>query len=370
MLSFARDKFLPGELTRFLRQPQRHFAWSRMPDFHLTEEEAAILTRALADAPDLATRTPAARPAGDAARGEKLFASLGCRQCHRVSPDAPLPKPHLPSVFGKHVARGCLAEPDQARVTAVPDFPFDPSERSALLTLLRGDERTLAVDSPTEVSRRFVAELQCAVCHPRDGHRSSFPEIISEEGERGGLIENAPNLTWAGEKLHSAWTESFLSGQITERPRPWMKLRMPSFPARARLLADGLAREHGLSSDPVPRPKVEPELAEIGEALATRAGLLDCRQCHAIGSLPPTGDKNTLLAPGINFAMTRERIRHDFYRRFTLDPPRFDVTTRMPKLVVDGRTTKVKNVFDGDARQQFEAVWHYLQTVPSSTADP
>ena len=370
MLNFSRDKFQPGELSRFLRQPQRHYPWTRMPDFQLTEVESELLIRALTELPDSATRTPIVRPPGDAARGEKLFASLGCRQCHRVSPDAPLPKPHLPSVFGKSVARGCLAEPRLARPASVPDFQFESSEQSALLALLRNDERSLTADAPTEISRRFVADLQCAVCHPRDGRMSSLPEVISEESERGGIVENAPNLTWAGEKLHAAWMQSLLEGRSTERPRPWMKLRMPSFPARARLLADGLAREHGLSNDPAPRPSIDPQLAEIGEVLATRSGLLDCRQCHAIGPLPPTGDKSTLLAPGINFALTRERIRHDFYRRFTLDPPRYEVTTRMPKLVVDGRTTKVKNIFDGDARQQFEAVWHYLQTVPSSTADP
>ncbi len=240
----------------------------------------------------------------------------------------------------------------------------------ALRTFLRGDERTLATDSPTDVSRRFVAELRCAVCHPRDGRMSSLPEILAEEGESGRPPEVLPNLTWAGEKLHAAWIQSLLKGHIAERPRPWMKLRMPHFPARAKLLAVGLACEHGLSSEPSPRDSSDPQLAAIGEVLAKRTGTLDCRQCHAIGPLPPTGDKSTLLAPGINFALTRERIRHDFYRRFTLDPPRYDITTRMPKLAVDGRTTKVKDIFDGDARQQFEAVWHYLQTVPSSTADP
>ncbi|HLQ44027.1 MAG TPA: hypothetical protein VK137_04800, partial [Planctomycetaceae bacterium] len=106
------------------------------------------------------------------------------------------------------------------------------------------------------------------------------------------------------------------------------------------------------------------------EVLATRADTLDCRQCHALGPLAPTGDKQTLLAPGIDFAQTRERIRFDFYRRFTLDPPRYDVTTRMPKLAVDGRTTKITHLLDGDARRQFEAVWNFLQTVPNTTSDP
>lgn len=369
-LHFVRDKFQSGELPRFLRQPQRHFPWTRMPDFGLSEREAASLAHLLTEPADGAVPSPAIQPIGDVARGQKLFASIGCRQCHRVSHGESLPKPRLPSVFGKGAARGCLAGQEQAHAGRSPDYHLEASEQSALLTLIRDAETALATETPTEVSRRFVAELQCAVCHPRDGRRNSLSEILADESETGLPPEIVPNLTWAGEKLHATWTHSLLAGQITERPRPWMKLRMPSFPARARLLADGLAREHGLSSDPEPRPNIEPKLAEIGEALATRTGLLDCRQCHAIGPLPPTGDKNTLLAPGINFALTRERIRHDFYRRFTLDPPRYDVNSRMPRLAVDGRTTKVKNVFEGDARQQFESVWHYLQTVPSSTADP
>ena len=369
-LDFVRDKFLPGELARYLRQPQSHYPWTRMPDFGLSNKEAESLATVLTQSTGGVSPNETARPHGDATRGEKLFASLGCRQCHRVSANSPLPKPHLSSVFGKAAARGCLTDSEQRRAASVPDFQFTPAEQSALLALLRGNERSLANDSPTEVSRRFVAELQCAVCHPRDGRMSSLPEILSEESERGRVPENAPNLTWTGEKLHPAWMQSLFEGRIAERPRPWMKLRMPSFPVRARLLADGFAREHGLSSGPSPQPNVDADLVAIGEVLATRAGTLDCRQCHPIGSLPPTGDKNTLLAPGINFALTRERIHHDFYRRFTLDPPRYEVSTRMPKLAVDGRTTKVKDILDGDARQQFEAVWHYLQTVPSATADP
>jgi hypothetical protein len=372
-LIFAFDKFQPGELTRYLLEPHRHFAWTRMPDFALSENEARSLAQVLIESAkqtDQQLESRVRRPKGDAARGQKLFASLGCRQCHRISPAEPLPQPHLPSIFGQSMARGCVAGRDQACAVPIPDFPFDPTERSALLALSRDDERTLAGDTPDALSRRLMAELRCAVCHPRDGRPNLLGEILSEESERGLLPEIVPNLTWAGEKLHSAWMQSLYAGQVAERVRPWMKLRMPSFPARAKQLADGLAREHGLSSESPPRSATQQELAEIGEQLATRAGLLDCRQCHPVGSLPPTGDKNTLLAPGINFALTRERLRHDYYRRFTLDPPRYDVTTRMPKLTVDGRTTRFKEIFDGDARRQFEAIWHFLQTVPSTTADP
>ena len=90
---------------------------------------------------------------------------------------------------------------------------------------------------------------------------------------------------------------------------------------------------------------------------------LDCRQCHALGNQPPTGDAKTLLAPGINLMLTQERMRYDFYQKWALDPPRFDIGTRMPKLAVDGKTTKVRQILDGDAAKQFDAIWEFLKAV-------
>jgi hypothetical protein len=77
----------------------------------------------------------------------------------------------------------------------------------------------------------------------------------------------------------------------------------------------------------------------------------------------PTGDKGSLPAPGINFAAVRERMRPDFFRQFVLDPPRYDIGSRMPKLSADGRTTTATSIFDGDAAAQFDAIWQFVQTV-------
>jgi hypothetical protein len=104
------------------------------------------------------------------------------------------------------------------------------------------------------------------------------------------------------------------------------------------------------------------DLVAQGEKLTFKENL-DCRQCHAIGKLEAAGDDKTKLAPGINFALVKERLRHDYYRRFVLDPPRFDASTRMVKLAPDGKTTKVTSFYDGDAAKQFEAIWHYIQSV-------
>ena len=67
----------------------------------------------------------------------------------------------------------------------------------------------------------------------------------------------------------------------------------------------------------------------------------------------------------INFALVKERVRYDYYQRFTLDPPRFDINTKMPKLAPDGKKTKVTTILEGDARQQFDAVWHFINTAPA-----
>ncbi|HTN01285.1 MAG TPA: hypothetical protein VL132_05385, partial [Planctomycetaceae bacterium] len=117
-----------------------------------------------------------------------------------------------------------------------------------------------------------------------------------------------------------------------------------------------------------PKPP-KPDLVDLGRRLTLKDGGLDCRQCHGIGQLKPQGDSRTQIAPGINFAQVRERLQPEFYHRFVLDPPRYELATRMPKLAADGKTTKATAILDGDAKKQFEALWHYIQTVTPETAE-
>ena len=142
---------------------------------------------------------------------------------------------------------------------------------------------------------------------------------------------------------------------------------MPSFPGVAKTLATGLAAEHGVEISILPH-KFDPVLAKIGNKLSLKNGGLDCRQCHAVGQEKPSGDHNTQIALGINFVQVRERMRHDFFSRFVLDPPRFEVSTKMPKLATDGRTTKIRTHYDGDAARQFEALWNFIQSLEASDA--
>jgi hypothetical protein len=175
--------------------------------------------------------------------------------------------------------------------------------------------------------------------------------------------ETIPNLTWSGEKLRAAWMRDFIGGRVTYKPRPWLKARMPAFPAHAEAIAAGLALSHGIGREVGSSSPPDASLAEIGSRLTFKAQGLDCRQCHGVGSEMPTADKGSLPAPGINFAAVRERMRPEFYLPFVLDPPRYDIGSRMPRLAPDGLATTATSIFDGDAAAQFDAIWQFIQTV-------
>jgi len=356
-LHFVNAKYPPAALTEFLKKPTAHDAASRMPDFQLSDAEAAALARFVRAESSGEIQNRVLR--GNALRGRKLFGDTGCQQCHSVGKEHPV---RLPTLNWKSpiAARGCLAPAEVRSEAPVHDFSQD--QRHALAEFVQNDLTSLRHSNAVETSARLFDRLQCAHCHDRDGQRSHRAWVIAEEGS-GKIPDQLPQLTWAGEKFRPAWTERLLSGQLDYKSRPWIGARMPAFPLYAATLAHGLAAEHGV--DPAERPShaFDAKLAAIGEKLTLQTGL-DCRQCHAIGKLEPRGDKETKIHVGVNFTYIRDRLRRDSYHRFMLDPPRYDINTKMIRLSENRLTTKLKAYFDADAQQQFDAVWHYIQSLP------
>jgi cytochrome c551/c552 len=361
-LHFVGRKFAEGRLAEFLLTPQAHFAASRMPDFRLSRDEAASLTAFVLDRSTGQVTAPDELSRGDAKRGRMLFDQRGCRNCHRVGDTTP-----TAALVGgpaiRNTRAGCLV--DEPRPGGLgPRYDFTTGQRRALRAFLSDDGRPgREGHSPIEDAERLIVWLRCGSCHARDQQSSRLPGIVADESERGLPPEPLVSLTWTGEKLHATWLRDFVAGKTPYRPRPWLKARMPAFSAYAEELAAGLAHSHGIADRDESSPKTETTLAEAGSRLTFKAEGLDCRQCHGVGRDQPLGDKGTLLAPGINFAHTRERMRYDYYQRFMLDPPRYDIATRMLKLSADGRTTSAKTILDGDARRQFDALWQFVQTV-------
>jgi hypothetical protein len=217
----------------------------------------------------------------------------------------------------------------------------------------------LTRETPAEFSLRQVKTLRCDSCHRRDGDTTLWHTVLEDEGR---VPENLPSLTWVGEKLKPEWTKKLLAGQSDHSARPWIKGRMPAFPARAEMLAVGLSHEHGFGIDEDERPRPDAKLAEIGEKLIPQQGGFNCINCHGIGRQPAI---QPFEAPGINLRDAAIRLRYGYYQRWMLAPDRVDVTMRMPVFATDGKSTQLRDTFDGDARKQFDSLWHYIQTLPA-----
>lgn len=356
-LHFVNAKYTAENLKRYLRAPQAHCPLTRMPDFKLQQSELDALVAYLRKTATGIIEPVAELAQADAKAGALAQEKLRCNACHTPQDTAENPR----RTALRRAQSGCLAAGGPSHATA-PTFAWQPGEREALVAYLEQRDNSLGFVTPAMVSQQLYHELRCNACHRRDGDAGPRLAILDQESEHGLTPEVLPDLTWAGEKLQARWVQKQIGGDLKQRVRPWLKARMPAFPGYAEELARGLAAEHGASDDHPQR--LDAKAVNIGEQLTLKENL-DCRQCHAIGDLQPTGDEKTRLAPGINFADISERLRYDYYRSFVLDPPRWDVTSRMPQLAPDGKTTKVTGFYDGDAAKQFDAIWHYIRSVGS-----
>lgn len=359
-LHYVSAKFAPGQLLAFLKSPHKHYAFSRMPDFKLSDEEAQAISALLSTRAKGEVMLPHDAPQGDATRGKALFGSAGCAACHSDASGREAPKSAPVSL--KQPSAGCLKD----EASRAPNFALGDDERAALAVFVKHDlaqpTSSLLQDTAAEFSLRQVKSLNCVACHRRDGANSVLMSVLEEEGEQGLTPEVLPLLTWTGEKLKPAWTEKLLAGHHDVRARPWLRARMPAFPARAKGLAVGLSHEHGFAAEENVVPPPDAELAKVGAQLVGDDNGFSCIKCHAIGKRPPLAP---FEAPGINLVSAAERLRYTYYPRWMMDPPRVDVLTKMPKFAADGQTTGVTSVFDGHAAQQYEALWHYVQTLPA-----
>ncbi|MGA2498486.1 MAG: hypothetical protein ABSH20_12130 [Tepidisphaeraceae bacterium] len=369
-LSRIREKYKPAALLAFLKNPDTCYSWTPMPNFALTDIEARRLASFL-----LTTATGPSLPAttGDAKRGRESFASAGCANCHDTGdggPTASLKPPALAQLCGDRLAHGCLADPPPA---GAPDFAFSATQRQALAAMLASSPDSLTRDHLGEFVERQIQQLNCLRCHGRDGRSDSYTANFAKEVQpllaapvppdefpadiRPASDQTPPILTWTGEKLRPQWTSQLLNGALEYRPRPWLRSRMPAFRSRAWPIALGWPLEHGFSPVPPPPPTQDVALARIGRRLAGKDGGLACIACHGVG---PTEPKGVYDAPGINYQYVNDRLTEHYFRRWIYGPLRVNPDTKMPTFADPEGRTAIREILDGDARRQYEAIYHYL----------
>lgn len=357
-------KYLPGALVAFLKQPDAHQPFIKMPNFRLSDAEAdsiaAYLTKASGGHE---TRMEGDFPAGDATRGATVAASLQCGVCHPGMPLSPETSPAtMEAIFQSDwSAKGCVAP--QAKRGRAPALNLTDEDRAALVAFSKTGHESLGRDNPAEYATRRIEALRCTACHGMDDRPALLSSVHSDSAGLAAHVphltervdQSRPSLTFTGEMLHTTAIEAMIAGTATPRPRPWLAMRMPSFKTAAPALAKGLSKRHGVMPDKAVEVVVDTALADIGKELAGANGF-GCTTCHAIGDAKATA---AFEVEGINFSLVPDRIRADYYHRWMDDPKAVTPATKMPGYSKDGKSQRT-DVLGGDAEKQFEAFWQYI----------
>ena len=364
-LAHVTAKWRPAALVDYLKDPAKTYRATGMPNFRLSDTEASQLAAYLLAN---ARQTLPAAPAGDITKGGAVLVSAGCLNCHA---GAALPgRTTLADTLKSGWTRGCVADAPAARGTA-PDFALNPAQVAALRAFAATDLSSLRQDVPSEYAARQLRELRCAACHEMDGRPSTWstlddackrlrdaaPKVAHKEGDPV-FDAPVPALTWAGEKLRPQWSAAFIAGEPQPKPRYWMIARMPGYAAQASSLATGMSHQHGFGCADAPAKPVDAEAASVGQAILGAQGGFNCIQCHPVGLRPATAP---FEAPSTNLATATERLRPSFYSRWMVAPDRVTPGTKMPKFADEEGRTQITEVLDGEAKDQFDAIWEYLR---------
>jgi mono/diheme cytochrome c family protein len=319
-------KYVPGALAAFLREPNRHYAWTRMPDFGLTEVDANALAAWLVRG-SVPARSEGA--SADPARGKTLVATRGCLNCHKLDLTNAFKAPGL-----AEIPAGSWASAWHGDQSSSARYTFTTNDRAAVRAFAATDRRALERDAPADFAASAVAALNCRGCH--------------------GQLERVPTLDVIGEKLRPEWTRALVEGTLGHKPRPWIEARMPAFPTYAASLASGLAAQHGYGpTAPADTTPIDEEMAEAGRQMVASGG---CANCHNVAGF--VGAQVATTA-GINLATTADRLRYPFYTRWLLNPPRVWPETVMPKYFDKSRGPF--EFYEHDATRQLRALWEYMR---------
>lgn len=362
-LHLVSRKFRPGALVAFLKKPDQWYPHIGMPDFQLSDEEANALAAWLLEASDQVKRNEPQLPEGDASKGAELAKQANCGACHAGLPLDTTGIPPLEAIFEKDWStEGCLTGKP-----GLPHFNLDDAEKAALVRFSKAGTGPLKRHVPAEYASRKLHALRCTSCHAVDDVRSLLETTHVEtndlvahvEGENEKLDQSRPHLTLVGEMLHASYIESMIDGRAEPGPRPWLDMRMPAFHSHAAPLAEGFARLHGVVPGSPDDPEPDADLAATGRQLVGAEGF-GCTTCHGIGEIKPTA---AFEVEGVNFALAHQRLRKEWFMRWMDNPRRVTADTKMPVYSENGESVRT-DILEGDAARQFDAIWHYLMSVP------
>lgn len=375
------NKVRAGWLYDWLRDPRSHRADTPMPNLRLTGDEAADLVAFL-----MASRDPAwdglAMPQADAAvldelvreylekeltmaesaarladmrttgdkelylyLGRQSLRAYGCHGCHDVPglEDAPQVAAALVDI-GQDSRRllsadatAVLAHSPRPGRPAAPDYGLSRREADAVLVNLlsfkpatvepwrraRQGERARLENA----GRRLLDRYGCLGCHQLGSQGGAIADTLADRENR------PPDLTSIGSRLQSPWLFAYLHDPAKYARRPWLSVRMPSFPLQgdeAETLVRFFVAHDGASLLTAPAANPVTRDVQVGRAVAT---MLQCQRCHH--DAPDAKDLSpSQLAP--SYAGSRSRLRPEWMVDWILDPQSQIPGTEMPVTFAKG----------------------------------
>ena len=350
-------------LIAFLKAPRtirpagyQPLSRARMPDFRLSDEEAASLAEYLLSrrgglATDGAGR---AASANLMLQGRDLFRQYACRACHKMEGVGGRAGPDL-SAVAQRLKPGWtmrfIQDPQAIDpLVPMPHLGVGEAAAQAITYFLFGGTLPQPEAPPdAEAAARgadLFRALGCARCHDRER-----AEVAS------GF---APDLSGAGDKLRPEWLAGFLRRPATIRP--WLGTRMPGFrldEAELRALVGLIGELRESNVGPLPEQRrfagtISEANVRAGRRLASRE-FLSCSSCH-IGEEQPEGNPDE-WAPDLRGA--GRRLNPDWIVRWFQDPQRLSPGTKMPNFFADERSGP-EEILDGDEERQMLALRDYI----------
>ena len=366
-------KFQPMFLAFLLRfpwarrQPGFHpLEIARMPDFHLTDEEAWDLTEYLRTRTELDLperyEPPELGREEILARGRSLVRSHGCVSCHKLDaeggkvapdltwlatgswspqwvynwildparylPEGPMPDLELTREDARIVTAFLVLDRpvETAMARFGPEHGGRPDERRPYPSFDEAERRRRAAAGET-----LFRALGCRGCHPLGD------EPFDPKGRVG------PPLDTAGVRLTRDWAYDLLASRKDIRIRPGLApARMPSFSLTKDEFLSILDHFEESATARWGRP---PEVQDLGpsDPEAGRRVFVekDCHDCHRVGDeeFPPVQSpyfvgsaraERERWAPDLG--RNRTRLDRAWTRAWLRDPTRFDPDSRMPRI--------------------------------------
>jgi mono/diheme cytochrome c family protein len=396
-------KTTPDRLAAFLQDPHKTDPSGRMPSLSLDAKDALDIAHFLCfgssakGQPELPQAPPIALAVkvfeqlvpGENKRadfmklsdtnrwqtlGVRVIAARGCYDCHTLGPNGGNSLLLRTSNFSfdgiKQPAsrdKGCLAA-DAKNRGAAPDFGFanegpTPNENAAAVRqFLANGTKGAGSPSPTHAAKVALQRFNCLACHNRDGE-GGLSESLVIQMRKYEKAENAeailpPTLSGIGHKLRTSWFREVLTKG--GKSRPWMSLRMPQFgAAHVGKLPEAIAALEGTTADDaIHAVKLTTDMIQTGRQLIGKDKGYGCVTCHDIAGVPNSGTR------GPDLALTTQHVRYEWYRRWLESAQRMDPGTKMPSIILDGRTM-LDNVLGGNADAQAQAMWAYMALGPT-----